>query len=245
MNKKRTKIKVAALSDIHVKENSKGEYAELFKEISQKAEVLVLCGDLTDLGLPEQAEVLAEELFNCTIPVVGVLGNHDYAAQKEEEVKRILHHSGKITLLDINHDPVKIKGVNFIGVKGFGGGFDARILGPFGEKIIYDFVYESINEALNLEKALQQVDSGKKVIAMHYSPIAQTLKGEPLEIFPFLGCTRLLEPIERFGADVIFHGHAHHGYPNGKTPKGIPVYNVAYPLMQKENRDHPYLLVEV
>lgn len=236
-------MRVAAMGDIHVRDTSKGEFAKLFEEISQNADVLVLCGDLTDLGLPEQAEILAEELFHCTIPILGVLGNHDFASEKQDEVKKILHNTGRIQILD--EDPVILNGVGFAGTKGFAGGFDSHMLGPFGEKSIHDFVYEAIDEALILEHSLMQIEEEKKVVVLHYSPIKETVVGEAIEIYPFLGSSRLVEPIERFEVTAVFHAHAHHGSLEGKTQKGIPVYNCAYPLMQKINPKKLYCLLEI
>jgi len=236
------KVKIAALSDIHIKEDSSGLFQEVFASISQNADVLVLGGDLTDHGLPTQAHLLAKEFTFCRIPIVGVLGNHDYESGKQEEVKKILTEGGMKLLED---GPVEIEGIGFAGVKGFGGGFDNHMLGSFGEKTLKDFVQETINEALHLETSLGQLKTKHKVVVMHYSPLVATCIGEPPEIFPFLGSSRLSEPINRFEASVVFHGHAHFGSPEGKTMKKIPVYNVAYPLMQKLSPDKPYKVIEL
>ena len=239
MNKK---IKIASLGDIHVKETSQGAYKELFKKISEKAQILTLAGDLCDLGLPKEAEVLAEELNSLTIPVVGVFGNHDYQSDNVEEVRTILTQAG---LQLLGTEPVEIEGVGFAGVKGFGGGFEKYMLGSFGEPMIKQWVQETLNEVLALENQLKQIEAKKKVVIMHYAPISQTLEGESPEIFPFLGSSRFLEPIENFEVNAVFHGHAHHGTYEGKTPKGIPVYNVARLIMEKRDPESPFALIEI
>lgn len=237
------KLKIAAIGDLHVRENSQGAYKELFTEISQKADVLVLCGDLADHGLIEEAKVLAEELAACSIPVVGVLGNHDFESGQQDEIKKILTDA-KMTILD-GEPSFEYEGVGFAGVKGFAGGFEKFMLGPFGEDAIKTFAHESVNEALKLENALSRLKTEKKVVLLHYAPIRGTIEGEPLEIFPFLGSSRLAEPIDTFDVTVAFHGHADYGTTHGKTQKGIPVYNVALPLLQKTTPKQPYALIDI
>ncbi len=235
------KVRIAALSDIHVKEDSQAAYQELLRDISKEADVLILGGDLTHHGLPKEAEVLARELNFCSIPIVGVLGNHDFETGHEHEVKTIL--SERMHLLEGN--PTEIEGIGFAGVKGFAGGFGNQMLSPFGEEMIKRFVKEAVNESLDLEKSLNDLQTRHKVVVMHYSPIPDTCVGEAVEIFPFLGCSRLAEPVDLLGVTVVFHGHAHYGSPEGKTPKGIPVFNVAYPLMQTVSPQKPYKIVEL
>jgi Icc-related predicted phosphoesterase len=239
--KSNNKFRVAAMGDLHVKEMTIGHFRDLFQEISEKADALVLCGDLTDLGLPNEAEILAEELSYCKIPVVGVLGNHDYEKGMEEEVKTILQT--KMFVLD--EEPYTIGDVGFAGVKGFGGGFNEHVLSRWGEKIIKEFVNEAVNEALKLENQLSKLETEKKVVAMHYSPIKETIIGEPEEIHTYLGCSRLANPINWYGATVVFHGHAHHGTPEGRTLSNIPVYNCSIPVMTKKNEKQPYALIEI
>lgn len=234
------KITIAALGDLHVKETTIASYRDLFKEISEKASVLVLCGDLTDYGLPNEAEILAEELTHLSIPVVGVLGNHDYQSNAHDEVKRILSKG----MFVLENEPTVIGEVGFAGVKGFAGGFDNFSLGSWGEKEIKAFVQEAVNEALTLEVQLQKLETEKKVVALHYSPIRQTVVGEPEEIFPFLGSSRLVNPINWFGASVVFHGHAHRGTYEGKTQSNIPVYNCSKDVVQKA-LGRPYALIDV
>ena len=233
------KLTFAAIGDLHVRDDRTSSYRELFAEISGKARVLVLCGDLTDVGRPAEAEALAEDLRACAIPVIGVLGNHDYDSGQTEEVARILKNAGMRLL---NGHAVEIEGVAFVGVKGFLGGFGPRMLASFGESCVKALVAESVNEAIRLENAMRSVRSGRAVVVLHYAPVPGTVEGEPLEIFPFLGCSRLAETIDRFKVSVVVHGHAHHGRYEGQTPGGAPVYNVALPIEKPGGR--PYALLE-
>jgi len=239
----RRRLTVAALGDLHVSEHSAYPYRDLFAQISEAANVLALCGDLTNLGRPHEAEILAEDLRACRIPVVGVLGNHDLETEHGHEVRRILCQAG-LRLLD--EETVTVDGVGFAGVKGFGGGFGARMLTPFGEGAIKTFVQEAVNEAFHLENALHGLGVEgveRMVVALHYAPIADTVEGEPPEIWPFLGSSRLAETIDRFPVRAVFHGHAHHGRYQGATRMGVPVFNCAIPVLRESGR--PYALVEV
>lgn len=240
---KSASLRVAAVGDLHVHEESSDSFQELFAQVSQNADVLVLCGDLTQLGLPNEAERLANDLHWCRVPVVAVLGNHDYQSGQEKEVKKILR-SGKVIMLE-ETETFELNGVGFAGAKGFGGGFDNHMLTPFGEESIKHFVTEAVNESLRLEIALNGLRTEKTVVVLHYSPVAATVVGEPPEIFPFLGSSRLAEAIDHFQVSVVFHGHAHHGTFQGKTTKGTPVYNCCYKLVQKLNPSQPYALIEV
>ena len=233
-------LKIAAIGDLHVKEDHSTSYRELFGEISREADVLVLTGDLTDLGKPREAETLAEDLRACSIPIVAVLGNHDYECGCVDEVSKILKSAG-VRLLD--GQAVEIDGVGFVGVKGFAGGFGPRMLGSFGEPVIKAMVAESMNEAMRLENAMRTVKTGRALVVLHYAPIPDTIAGEPLEIFPFLGSSRLAETIDRFKVSAVVHGHAHRGVYEGRTPGGAPVYNVAYHVEKPTGR--PYALIEI
>ncbi len=219
------RIRIAAVGDIHYTKNCKGRLKELFTEASQKADILAICGDFTDYGLPEEASVLAEDLESYVhIPAIGVIGNHDFESGKVSEVKSILKETG-LTLLD--GESVEFFGVGFAGVCGFGGGFAPHMLNAWGEPIIKDFVQETIEHALCLEKALARVGSAKRVVLLHYSPTRETVEGESPEIYPFLGSSRLEQAIDEFEVSVVFHGHAHNGKAQGKTSHGVPVFNVA------------------
>jgi Icc-related predicted phosphoesterase len=236
------KLRVAAIGDLHVMEDSVAPFRELFTEISNTADVLVLCGDLTNFGKTKEAEILADDIRSCTIPVLGVLGNHDYECGQPEKVCEILHSAGMKVL---DEQAIEIEGVGFAGVKGFLGGFGRGELAPFGEPIVKAFVDEVMNEARKLENQLRTLRTDRSVAVLHYSPILQTIEGEPSAIFQYLGSQRLCEPIDRFDhVKAVVHGHAHHGTYEGRTPMGRPVYNVAQfvlrPLFGK-----PYVVLEV
>ena len=224
-------IRIAAVADLHCRTAPSPTLSRLYAQADEMADVLALAGDLTDRGLPEEAQVLASELrSNVHIPVVAIFGNHDVESGHQEEVRAILTDAG-VHLLD--GDAVELKGVGFAGIKGFIGGFGQRTLQPWGEPTIKQVVHETVEESLKLESALAKLRTSSRVVLMHYSPVADTLEGEPLEIFPFLGSSRLEEPLARFEVDVVFHGHAHRGSPEGSTSSGAPVFNVALPLLMR------------
>ncbi|HEY7716631.1 MAG TPA: metallophosphoesterase [Candidatus Binatia bacterium] len=224
-------VHIAAVGDLHY-HNSDGRHRSLFAEISNTADILLLCGDIIDYGLTDEARLLIKDISDTAkrIPILAVLGNHEFESGKVDEVSAILKDGG-ITILD--GDACEVKGVGFAGVKGFAGGFGARLLEPWGEPIIKQFVREAIEESLKLESALARLRTPSRIALLHYAPIAATAMGEPLEIFPFLGSSRLEEPLNRYPVAAVFHGHAHHGTPEGKTSGGVPVYNVAMKLMEK------------
>lgn len=240
------KVRIAAVADIHVRESDKGKWTDYFKDISQNADVLVIGGDLTDTGDEVEAQVLADELKTCTIPVVGVLGNHDHEKGRHKLIRKILQND-RVHILD--GEAIVIKGIGFAGIKGFGGGFDNHMLSMFGEGAMKAFVQEAVDEALHLERALtrleQEAENIKKIAIMHYSPIAETIKGEPEVIYPFLGSSRLAEPLERKRVVAAFHGHAHAGKLEGTTGNGVKVYNVAKHILQKAGYKQPYFVLEV
>jgi Icc-related predicted phosphoesterase len=236
-------VRIAAVGDVHCTKNSQGALQPIFAAVSEQADVLVLCGDLCDYGLPEEAHVLVRELSVVRVPIVAVLGNHDFESGQQDTVKEILCEGG-IQVLD--GDACEVKGVGFAGVKGFGGGFGKRSLGPWGENAIKAFVHEAIDEALKLESAVARLRVEHKVALLHYSPIQETCEGEPPEIMPFLGSSRLEEPLSRYPVSAIFHGHAHHGSPEGRTQSGIPVYNVSAPLLRQHFPDRPpFRVIEI
>jgi Icc-related predicted phosphoesterase len=237
-------VRIAAVSDIHYSRDSQGTMQPLFEQITESADVLVLAGDLTDYGLAEEAKVLARDLTaTVKIPIVAVLGNHDYESDQQSELTTILSDAG-VRILD--GDTFETHGVGFAGVRGFCGGFGRGALGAWGEPIIKQFVHEAVNEALKLEAALARLRTEHRIAILHYAPIRDTVEGESPEIFPFLGSSRLEEPLSRFEVTVVFHGHAHKGSPEGKTSKGIPVYNVAHQVLQSCYPDRPpFRLFEV
>ena len=235
-------IRLAAIGDLHVTEDSEHRYRDLFQEISEVADVLALCGDLTNFGKIREAEILAEDLRHCAIPSVGVLGNHDYECGQAEEVAKIIHGAG-VNML--GEQAVVIHGVGFAGVKGFLGGFGRGELGAFGEAPIKAFVDAAFDEARKLENALRSLKTERNVAVLHYSPVAETCEGEPLEIYPFLGCSRLADAIDRFDhVGAVVHGHAHRGAYRGRTPRGTPVYNCAQ-MVVTAAAGRPYALIEV
>jgi Icc-related predicted phosphoesterase len=230
-------LQVAAVGDLHCTTASQGKLQVVLNALPGKADVLLLCGDLTDHGTADEARVLAAELARFTaIPKLGVLGNHDYECGHESDVKQILSEAG-VFIMD--GDATVIAGVGFVGVKGFAGGFGRRMLEPWGEGPIKHFVQEAVDESSKLESALAKVRVGSRVVLMHYAPIEATVTGEPPEIFPFLGCSRMEEPLNRHGVTAVFHGHAHYGAPEGKTRDGVPVFNVAAPLLRRTFPDQP------
>ena len=231
-----TVVRVAALADLHCTKTSHGAFQPLFARIADAADVLVIAGDLTDYGLPDEARVLSRELTTLRVPAAAVLGNHDVESGKSDEIRAILADAG-LAMLD--GDTCELKGVGIAGVKGFGGGFGQRALGPWGEPTIKRFVREAVDEALKLESALARLRSMPLVALLHYSPIAKTVEGEPPEIYPFLGSSRLEEPLGRYPVSVVFHGHAHRGQPEGATQTGVPVYNVSMPLLTRTFADRP------
>ena len=237
-------VRIAALGDLHHGKSAvQGSLQPLFSQITESADILVLCGDLTDYGHSDEARALAREITgSLKIPSVAVLGNHDFEAGQQAEVAKILADAG-VAVLD--GDTTEIHGVGFAGVKGFCGGFGRRALGPWGEEIIKHFVREAVDEALKLESALARLRTPRLVVVLHYSPVQATVEGEPREIFPFLGCSRLEEPIGRFPVSVVFHGHAHHGQPEGRTAANVPVYNVSAAMMREMYPDRPFRLVDV
>ncbi|MDB5253795.1 MAG: metallophosphoesterase [Flaviaesturariibacter sp.] len=238
------KTRVAAIADIHVREGDRGRWTEFFKEVSRDADVLLIAGDLTDTGDEGEADILAGELAACRIPVVAVLGNHDYEKGRHKLIRQILLKAG-VHMLD--GEAFVWKNVGFAGIKGFGGGFDKQMLSFFGEGAMKAFVQEAVDEALHLERALNRLDaehgSLKKIAVLHYAPIRETVVGEPEAIFPFLGCSRLAEPLNQHRVTAAFHGHAHIGTLEGTTSAGVPVYNVARPILAKAGM--PYYLLEV
>jgi len=242
MNEKRN-IRLAAVGDLHCTKTSQGKLQSLFQHVSENADILLLCGDLVDYGQLEEAAVLAKELAPIKIPMLGVLGNHEYESNQQLEVRRILGDAG-VTILD--GDAVEILGIGFVGAKGFGGGFGERALQPWGEEAIKSFVHEALNETLKLESALAKLRTEQRIALLHYSPIRATVVGEPPEIYPFLGSSRLEEPLNRYPVNAIFHGHAHRGSPEGRTQNNVPVYNVAMKLLAKTFPDQPpYRILEL
>ncbi len=241
-------LRIAALSDLHYGRHGAGAYRELLAAAARAADVMVICGDLTDYGRPEEAELLAADLHAAgSIPTLAVLGNHDYEAGRADEVRDVLDRAG-VLVLDGTCEVVE--GVGFAGVRGFGGGFGRWALAAWGEPAIKDFVQEAVSESLRLDAALGRLHSEHRVTSVvavtHYAPVRDTVVGEPEELFPFLGSSRLEEPLNRYAVAAALHGHAHAGAPEGRTATGRPVYNVSMEVLQRAFPDqHPFRLIEV
>ncbi len=238
-------VRVAAISDVHCKKDSKQGLRPVFDQIAGEADVLLVCGDITHLGLPEEACVFLEQAVPVMnkIPVLCVLGNHDFESGKQDALWEQLSGAG---LIMMDGDNLQIYGVGFTGVKGFGGGFGRMAVHPWGEKVIKDFVKEADIEAEKLETGLSKLDIGPRIVVMHYAPIRATVAGEPLELFPFLGSSRLEDPLNRFAVTAVFHGHAHQGSFEGKTNANIPVYNVSVAVLkQRFPKRAPFFMLEV
>jgi Icc-related predicted phosphoesterase len=246
MEELQKKTRIAAVGDLHIRDTDKGKWLDYFKEVSKNADILIICGDLTDTGDEVEAQVLADEMKTCSIPVVCVLGNHDFEKSRHKLIRQILQKDN-VHILD--GEAVAIGDVGFAGVKGFGGGFENHMLSMFGEGAMKAFVQEAVDEALHLERALARLDANhnvkKKIAVMHYSPVKETVIGEPEVLFPFLGCSRLAEPLHRANVSVAFHGHAHAGSLEGHTANGIKVFNVSKPILLRQGYTVPYYLYEV
>ena len=235
-------MRIAATADIHFAPQNQSVLHDQLKSVRDDADLLVLAGDLTNFGTPAEMEPLVNLLVRTRVPTVVVLGNHDYESGEEEKLKQILI-SGGVKVLD--GSAYERDGVGFAGTKGFVGGFGRGVLTAFGEPEIKTFVRASIDEALKLERGLAQLRTPKRVVVLHYSPIAATVVGEAQEIYPFMGTSRLAEVIDRHGADLVLHGHAHHGTMEGQTTTGVPVRNVAITLLQAQQPPASYRIFDL
>lgn len=234
-------MRIAAIGDLHYKEDSAGLAATILADVEREADVLLLAGDLADKGRPEEMAVMLRDLRGLTIPIVAVIGNHDHESDQHMLLLGMMRDAG-ICVLDC--ESCEIGGVGFVGTKGFCGGFGARTISTFGERALKSFVGTSIAEAARLEKALSALPVKRRVAILHYSPVRETLAGESVELYPFLGTSRLAEVLDKCGVDFIVHGHAHHGHPSGSTPGGIPVYNVSRFVLERETARH-YRVLEL
>jgi uncharacterized protein len=235
-------MRIAATADLHFNPQSYARLQDQFERVRNEADLLVLAGDLTNYGQPDEMEPLLNVLVRLRVPTVVVLGNHDYESGKQDELCRMMVSAG-VKLLD--GTAYERDGVGFAGTKGFVGGFGRGMLTAFGEREIKQFVQASIDEALKLERAMSQLRTSKRVVVLHYSPIAETVQGEAPEIFPFMGTSRLAEVVDRHGADLVVHGHAHHGKIEGRTTAGVPVHNVAISLLQAQKLPSVYKIFDL
>lgn len=235
-------MRIAALADLHFTPQSYDRIREQMNRVRDDADLMVIAGDLTNFGKPEEIESMLNSLVRLRIPIVAVLGNHDYESGRADELMKMLVSEG-VKLLD--GTGYERDGVGFAGTKGFPGGFGRGALTAFGEPEVKAFVQAAIDEALKLERALSQLRTPKRVVVVHYAPIGATVQGEPPEIFPYLGSSRLSEVIDRHGADLVLHGHAHHGVADGKTTAGCPVHNVALPILQAMTPPQAYRVFDI
>jgi Icc-related predicted phosphoesterase len=235
-------MRIAATADLHFSAPNYERIRETMERVRGEADVLVIAGDLTNYGKTAEMEALLNVLVRLRIPTVCVLGNHDYESGQEDELMRMMTAEG-IKVLD--GTGYERDNVGFAGTKGFIGGFGRGVLTAFGEREVKSIVQSAIDESLKLERALSQLRSERRVVVVHYAPVAGTIVGEPPEIFPYLGTSRLAEVVDRHGANFVVHGHAHHGAAEGKTTAGVPVYNVSLPLLLSQQPPLPYRLFDV
>jgi Icc-related predicted phosphoesterase len=242
-DRRRAAARIAAVGDFHSSEDTAGAYRALFARVNEDADVLLLAGDLTRWGTPGEFKTAVSELADVEIPILAVLGNHDYEAEQTGDACAILRDRG-IHLLDGDSWELN-EHVGFAGVKGFMGGFGRRTLTSFGESQTKHFVNASLEEVHKLELALRRLSTPIRVALLHYAPVVDTVVGEPEQIYPFLGTDRLAEPLDRFEVAVAFHGHAHHGSFRGETTGGVPVFNVSLDLIRREGMGEMYYLHEI
>ncbi|EHR60957.1 metallophosphoesterase family protein [Saccharomonospora cyanea] len=227
-------IRIAAVGDVHLGENAQGRLRPALENLRERADVLLLAGDLTRHGTPAEARIVAREFADLGLPVLAVLGNHDYHADAVDEVTAILDGEAGIRVLEGDGVVLPVDGTRLgvAGVKGFAGGFEGRCASAFGEPEMKVFVEHTVDIADSLRSALKELDADVRVALMHYSPVPDTLHGEPLEIYPFLGAYQLGEVVDEVGAALAVHGHAHSGCEHGVTPAGVRVRNVAQPVIR-------------
>lgn len=226
-------IRIAAVGDVHFDRNSRGRLAKHWGELEGKASALLIAGDLTQVGHEEEIKVLAADLEECPVPVMTVFGNHDYH-MNQQTVLRARLEEAHVTVLEDASRVLAVSGrrVGVYGTKGFGGGFVGASCSDFGEPETKAFVGHTKEISQQMYAGLQKLNVDYKICLMHYSPTVQTLLGEKKEIYPFLGSYLLAESIDGCGVDVVFHGHAHKGVEHGRTPGGVPVRNVAQPVIR-------------
>ncbi|MCO8272723.1 metallophosphoesterase [Actinoplanes sp. TRM 88003] len=239
-------IRIAAVGDVHVDKDVVGRYRPALEELPDRADALLIAGDLTRHGTVDEAKCFAQEFGGLGVPVVVVLGNHDHQSDQQDEVTKTIEDAG-ITVLEGAATVLEIRGhrLGVAGTKGFGGGFAGACASNFGEREMKDFVGTAERYAADLERALKSVECDALVALTHYAPVPETLVGEPLEIYAFLGCYQLGRSIDAAGAALALHGHAHHGSERGRTPGGVPVRNVAHPVIKQAYNVYQLLSEEV
>jgi Icc-related predicted phosphoesterase len=226
-------IRIAAAGDVHYGKSSAGRLVPYMEGLAEHADIFLLAGDLTHFGTRDEIHALANDLSHATVPVITVFGNHDYHSDQADELKTILENAG-VVVLEQSSYVIDIKGsrVGVVGLKGFGGGFAGACGTEFGEPEMKAFIGHTKRGAHRLRDELKSLQADYKIALLHYSPIPDTLAGEKKEIYPFLGSFLLAEAVDEGGADIVFHGHAHHGVEKGATPGGVPVRNVAQPVIR-------------
>lgn len=239
-------IRVAAVGDVHLGVDTRGTLRPSYESIAEQADVLLLAGDLTRLGTVAEGEVVADEFAELDVPVVAVLGNHDHQSDAEDKIAALLADRG-ITVLEGSGTVIDVDGtrIGIAGAKGFGGGFAGACASNFGEREMKDFVGTTERYAARLGEALGSLRCDALVALTHYAPVPETLVGEPLEIYPFLGCYQLGQAIDSAPTALALHGHAHHGSERGRTPGGVPVRNVAHPVIKQAFNVYQLLSNEV
>lgn len=235
-------MRIAATADIHARIGDAERLRSIFQGAARDADVLIIGGDLTDLGRPEQAEVLLQALKGSPLPIVATLGNHDHEGGRACEISDVFMKAG-VHLL--NRSSIVIDGVGFSGVKGFCGGFDGNLANAFGEDLFKAWVNEGVEDAKALESELRSLETQRRVAVLHYAPVRATVEGEPPEIHAFLGTSHLARALDAGRATVAFHGHAHAGSFEGRTAGGVPVFNVSVPVLEHSGFEHPYHVFEI
>lgn len=235
-------MRIGATADLHSFSSRFGAIQDQLARVRDQADLLVIAGDLTNYGKPQEMDQLLNSLVRLRLPIVAVLGNHDYESGSQADLIRMMSDAG-IKLLD--GTAYERDDVGFAGTKGFPGGFGRGALTAFGEPQVKAFVQAAIDEALKLERAMSQLRTSKRVVVLHYAPIGDTIRGEAPEIYPYLGSSRLAEVIDRHGADMVLHGHAHHGSPDGRTTAGVAVHNVALAVLQCQDPPAVFRVFEV
>jgi Icc-related predicted phosphoesterase len=227
-------IRIAAVGDVHVDKDVVGRYRPALEELPDRADALLIAGDLTRHGTVDEAKCFATEFGGLGVPVVVVLGNHDHQSDQQDEVTTAIEAAG-ITVLESSATVLELHGhrLGVAGTKGFGGGFAGACASNFGEREMKDFVGTTERYAAGLGEALRSVRCDALIALTHYAPVPETLVGEPLEIYPFLGCYQLGQAIDSAPTALALHGHAHHGSERGRTPGGVPVRNVAHPVIKQ------------
>lgn len=235
-------MRLAAVADIHLKSEDHEKNVSAFSTVNDLADVLVIAGDFTNHGLPDEMRGVLAVLEHVHIPIIGVLGNHDHESEHQDELAGMLRVAG-IHVLD-GHC-FEVDGVGFAGTKGFAGGFSPYELMPFGEGGIKNFVEIAEREAIKLDYGLEQLRTTTKVAITHYAPIKETVVGEPEPIFPFLGSSRLQRALDKHKPVLAVHGHAHRGCFSGETKGGVRVHNVALQILRERGEQHPFTIFNV